>query len=84
MVITNSITNSITIVLFEPYVNFLKSPTVYTGFQLIAPSGLTGRRENYSRSSLIRTPVIRTLANPNSRSDCSIRVFCQLVCVILE
>ena len=28
MVITNSITNSITIVLFEPNVNFLKSPTV--------------------------------------------------------
>ena len=33
----------------------------------------------YSGSSLIRTPVIRTLANPNCNVDCSIRVFyCQV------
>ena len=29
----------------------------------------------YSGSSLIRTPVIRTLDNPNSTNDCFIRVF---------
>jgi len=31
--------------------------------------------DNYSGSLLIRTPVIRTPANMNSKSDCSIRVF---------
>ena len=38
----------------------------------------------YSRASIIRISIIRTLNYPNSSSDCSNRVFCQQVYVLLE
>jgi len=39
-------------------------------------------QQQYSESSLIRAPVIQTLANLNSEIDCSIRVFVKSVCSI--
>ena len=38
----------------------------------------------YSRTFIIRTSIIRTLDYPKSSGDCSIRVFCQQVYVLLE
>ena len=38
----------------------------------------------YSGSSLIWTPIVRTPANLNNKSECSIGVFCEQVYVLLE